>query len=286
MAFTAAQLPREDIYGGRKRVRVFREWIETLRVRRGGRALSILDFGCGTGASVTRPLADAGDRVHGVDSHAESIALASGRNPPPNLTFGTESTGDLVARGARFDVVVCSEVLEHTTTPADLLRDFHALLEADGLLFVTVPNGYGTFENLQRVDRLLHRVGVGQVVDHGAWLARAAYWRLRGRGTPPRPGQAPAYTAASPYLNMASTHVQFFRLPELRSLFAAAGFELEASRGRVLVCGPYVDFWSVFFPPFLLRLNDRLADRLPLRWAADWMFRLRRAAGASVPGGA
>jgi hypothetical protein len=82
------------------------------------------------------------------------------------------------------------------------------------------------------------------------------------------------------YLNTESEHVQFFRLGQIRRLFAAAGFAIAESRGKVVLCGPYADWWlqHLSFGGRTYRLNGDLADRLPLTWAAGWMFRLRRAA--------
>ena len=79
-------------------------------------------------------------------------------------------------------------------------------------------------------------------------------------------------------MNIDSPHLQFFRLPDLKRLFEETGFMLEDRRCRVVLCGPFVDFWA---PPFsfggwLYELNARLADRLPFAWSSDWMFLLRR----------
>ena len=79
-------------------------------------------------------------------------------------------------------------------------------------------------------------------------------------------------------LNRESPHVQFFRLPRLSELFGECGLRVAESRGRVMVCGPYADFWMWHLPfrESLMRANGNLADHLPLRWAAGWMFRLER----------
>jgi SAM-dependent methyltransferase len=258
----------EDAYGSVKRVLVFRGWMAELRATR-GRPLSVLDFGCGTGRGVSVPLAEAGDVVHGVDTHREAIARARAAHAAPNLTFSDESAEDLRRRGARFDVIVCSEVLEHLDDPGRCLRDLRALVAEDGRLLVTVPNGIGAYETLMRVRRALDRVGVGRAVDGVLAAAR----RLRG-------GRAPADAppaAEAPFLEHGG-HVQFFRLPRLRRLFAEAGWRIVESRGRTLVCGPYADFWIARLR--LHRLNNALADHLPLALAADWMFCARPAGAA------
>lgn len=268
----------ETSYGDVKRVKVFWEWLESFRARRGDIPLSILDFGCGTGVSVTLPLAQGEDCIHGVDMHEPSIVLAQKQNHMPNVSFCSESTKDLLTQGSQYDVIICSEVLEHIYNPADYLRDFHCLLVPDGLLFVTVPNGYGSFENLRRMEKILNRFGVGYMLDHLSWPARTLKWRLKGKGLPPCPGQPEPVPDRAAYLNLESGHVQFFSLQEITQLFTEAGFTVEISRGRTLLCGPYVDFWLRYFSlgGLLLRLNNDLADRLPLHWAADWMFCLRK----------
>ena len=250
----------EDSYGSVKRVAVFWEWSQPLREKRGG-PLSILDFGCGTGRGVSFPFARAGDVVHGVDEHALAIEHARRHPVSPNLTFGTETADDLRERNARFDVIVCSEVLEHLPDPARCLRDLRGLIVDDGLLFVTVPNGGGAYEVLTSVKKTLDRLGVNRLLDDVRGLAK----RVAGRA--PHPAADGADDA--PFFEHGG-HVQFFRLPRLRALFAETGWDLLETRGRTLLCGPYADFWVAWLS--LHTLNNALADRLPPRLAADWMF--------------
>jgi SAM-dependent methyltransferase len=40
---------------------------------------------------------------------------------------------------ARFDMVVCTEVLEHTLQPFDAVREIHRVLKPGGQLFLSVP---------------------------------------------------------------------------------------------------------------------------------------------------
>ena len=68
------------------------------------------------------------------------------------------------------------------------------------------------------------------------------------------------------FLNMDSTHVQFFRVRRLEMMFLQCGFTVLERRARTLLCGPYVDllFRLAPFAQALCRANNRLADALPV----------------------
>jgi SAM-dependent methyltransferase len=247
----------ETAYGIVKRLAVIEAWIAEVAGGRGRRRLRILDYGCGTGDHLTAPLARAGHEVLGVDAHAPSVAEARRRHRGPALAFRVGTLEDLLASGDAFDVVVCSEVLEHVDAPRPFLAGLRRLVAPDGVLIVTTPNGYGAFELLRGLERFLRRLGVHQL---GAALAGR-------RRTPARePG----------FLNADSPHVQFFRVAALETLFAGCGLRIRARRARSLLCGPYADHLFALGPAprTLFRANNRLADLFPFSWAADWMFLL------------
>lgn len=266
----------EDTYGVVKRIEVFRQWLETCR---NGRRLRVLDFGCGTGRWVTLPLAAAGDDVTGVDAHHPTIEAARRLAGSAPIRFATESANDLVHARQRYDIVIASEVLEHIHHPETVVDDFYRLLVPGGHLFVTVPNGYGPFENLRRIERVLRWLGIGHAIDGLAWLARILKWRLRSRpGWPPWPGSVGTSSCeGAGYLDFESGHVQFFRRRSFERMFQDRGFILEEVRGRTVLCGPYVDWVLPHLPgrDRWLRWNNELAERLPLEWTSDWMYRWR-----------
>ncbi len=265
----------ETSYGIVKRLETIESWTTAFAKRTGKRSLSILDYGCGTGDHVTYPLACRGHRLLGVDFHAASIDEASRRYRLPNLSFQVAEIDALVTAGQQFDLVVCSEVLEHLHEPLQFLQTVQRLLPAGGGLIITTPNGYGSFEWLSSLQKVLERTGL-----HG-FLRRVIHAGLRKpRSLPPAaglPGAAEAVPSAG-FLNMDSTHVQFFRVGRLERIFSQSGFRIVERRARTLFCGPYVDLlfrWAPF-EPALCRANNRLADALPFAWAADWMFLLER----------
>lgn len=266
----------ETTYGIVKRVRVFDAWLNQIRADQAANARTILDFGCGTGALVAVPLAARGDHIHGVDFHEPSIDLASQRNKQwPHLSFSTETTAQLIERQMQYDVIICSEVLEHLYTPAEMLQDFYILLAPGGWLFITVPNGYGSYEHLRRLEKRLNGFGPTALL---LGLARKLKAWLKNTKNASRPATPDGANTEIGYLNSESGHVQFFRLDEIKKLFTESGFSIEIARGRTLLCGPYVDYLAKLpFSRLFLKLNADIADHLPPRFAADWMFLLRKA---------
>ncbi|MCC2641429.1 MAG: protein of unknown function, putative Methyltransferase [Nitrospira sp.] len=265
----------ETSYGIVKRLGTVEAWTASVARRLKKPSLTILDYGCGTGDHVTYPLACLGHRVLGLDFHAASISEASRRYRSPNLSFKKGEIDELVKQGQQFDLIVCSEVLEHLHEPLQFLEAVSRLLPAGGGLIITTPNGYGSFEWLTSLQKALDRAGLHRFFRQVAHLClrkkpgvRTAQASTRGEGTVPSAG----------FLNMDSTHVQFFRVGRLEALFAQSGFTIVERRARTLLCGPYVDllFRLAPFEQALCRANNRLADALPFAWAADWMFLLER----------
>lgn len=107
----------------------------------------VLDVGCGNGV-ISRHLGKLGFNVLGIDISEQTIANARNLNTLPNVHFDVLSAEQLVAQGNTFDVIVCSEVLEHLQNPSSLLEVLHQSLKEDGILVVTVPNGTGPRELL------------------------------------------------------------------------------------------------------------------------------------------
>lgn len=105
----------------------------------------ILDVGCGNGL-ISLQLGQLGYNVKGVDISEKSIKKAIENNTFSNVSFEVVNAEELTIQNQRYDVVICSEVLEHLHEPDKLLKVLKNLLTEKGILIVTVPNGKGPRE--------------------------------------------------------------------------------------------------------------------------------------------
>lgn len=99
----------------------------------------VLDVGCATGY-LARALREQGCRVSGVEYDA--VAAAEAEPALDELVVGDLEQLDLndAFAGARFDVIVFGDVLEHLRDPLPVLRSVRDLLSPGGAVVISVPN--------------------------------------------------------------------------------------------------------------------------------------------------
>ena len=119
--------------GARHRRRIILELVQGLRFG------SILDAGCGPGELIDlfqRELP--GHELWGADFAPEVIEANRRRFPEAHFEVVDLQAGPL---DRRFDLVVCSEVIEHLPDPAAAFAHLAAMVEPGGHLLVTCPTG-------------------------------------------------------------------------------------------------------------------------------------------------
>jgi 2-polyprenyl-3-methyl-5-hydroxy-6-metoxy-1,4-benzoquinol methylase len=251
----------ENVAGHTKKVHLLRRALSALRSRR-GRGLRILDVGCGNGYAVTRFLAHPADRVLGIDMHEPSIRYAKQHFEEPGLEFQVQRVEKLSSQDRLFDVVVFADILEHVEQPEELLQSALHLLEPDGRVLVTIPNGYGPFE----VESAFSRQTIGKALLRLIDLAVALINKFILRGFWSKIATPPAL----PY-NLESEHIQFFTRKAFLKIAQNAGFTVVSSHNLSLFSGPFTNY---FFAPFesFCHWNSRIAERLPSAWVSAWFF--------------
>lgn len=116
-----------------------------------------LDVGCGAGV-ITILLARLSKRAIGIDASNTAIEFArelARRLRVKNVEF-REGNVESLKLDQRFDLIVCSEVIEHLSRPLLLLRDLHGLLRDDGVLILSTPCTFLPSRGEKHVDRMLY----------------------------------------------------------------------------------------------------------------------------------
>jgi 2-polyprenyl-3-methyl-5-hydroxy-6-metoxy-1,4-benzoquinol methylase len=105
-----------------------------------GESLYFLDVGCGTG-DYARALLERGRIVDAIDISESAVQEAVKRVPERLRSRFHARVGDFSQLGqrARYNGIICSEVLEHVQDDEALLRQLHTLLLPRGSLILSVP---------------------------------------------------------------------------------------------------------------------------------------------------
>jgi len=241
----------EDLWGYAKRLRFVRETIRATFPKRAPHSLTVLDVGCGNGSQLALPLAmKDGFQLTGLDTDSCSIEHARRlAGPRANIDFVCGSVDDLSSEKL-FDVVILSEVLEHLERPVDLLTTSARRMAVNGILIVTVPNGYGEFEIDSWIFRKLHLQSIVEALAEKREVLGATD-------------------------NQESGHIQFFTRSRLRRLFASAGLVSYREGAGSFLAGPIIG-QVLARSTRLVDWNARVTDHLPFIFASGWYFALRR----------
>ncbi len=103
--------------------------------------LALLDIGCG-GGLLSEPMARLGAQVTGADASDANIKTASlhAAQSGLDIDYRPITAEALAAEGARFDIILNMEVIEHVAAPPAFMQHCAALLNPGGIMFLATLN--------------------------------------------------------------------------------------------------------------------------------------------------
>ena len=121
----------------------------------------ILDYGSGAG-TIDLYLANKGHSVIGLDisdTAIESAKLSASKLNFKNVNFWTLKDGLKKIRKVKFDLVICTEVIEHIENDIELLKFLNSKLKRNGTIFLTTPSKNAPLYRLGLTNKFDLRVG-------------------------------------------------------------------------------------------------------------------------------
>lgn len=238
-----------------KRIEDFKrlEFIKQTIEQRGTEKLSVLDVGCGNG-NISRYIGSLGHSVVGIDASASSIKKAKSLNTLPNVIFMNIPAEELDEE-TKYDLIICSEVIEHLHIPSLVLKTLSTKLNEDGTLIITVPNGYGPRE-------LFITQPVQFIMKHLPSMFRVLnqFKKILGfKGT----------TLQSDAEDL--KHIQFFTKRSLINLATSNNLTLTTFRASNFFEGVFPYSILAKRSKLLQRLDCWMADQLPHQFASGFM---------------
>lgn len=179
----------------------------------------ILDLGCGTG-DVSKELKKHNHTIHGITISLEEKNLADEIIDKTYL-FNLENGLPKEVIENRYDLILCSHVLEHICYPSNLLNDIKKVMNINGKIIVCLPN---LMHYKSRIELLK---GNFNYEDSGIWDY---------------------------------THFRWYTFKSAEELFLKSGFEVEKKYVTVgLPFNSYLSFLPQWLKQIILKLLSKIS---------------------------
>ena len=157
------------------------------RIRRLAPGSRFLDVGCNVGSAVEAARLHGFNPCYGIDIDPESIELA--QNLYPLNDFRVCYVEQLLEANDKFDMIYCTEVLEHVPDANDFMDALRRLLKQSGILYLTTPDADHYSVRKKGVDwggirppeHLLYfgRRSVRKLMEKHGFKVRSIAWTLK-----------------------------------------------------------------------------------------------------------
>ncbi len=104
------------------------------------KTIKILDLGCGDGYLLNLLKQSGYKNLYGVDISKTRVKRALELTKLPNKHIVASLGEKTPFLPNFFDVIICSEVMEHIPKPDLLLKEIHRLLKDEGMFIISTPN--------------------------------------------------------------------------------------------------------------------------------------------------
>jgi len=162
---------------------------------------------------------------------------------------------------AEFDLLICSEVIEHFPDPFQLTWLPGYLLREGGMAIITVPNGYSLEE---RIRWFLSKTKIGNLIANFLSQRKIFQNKLH-------------------RLEEGSPHLYYFSFSQIKYFVLSSKLRLESIEPTA---GFFWDLYCLFFRflikgggavyQFLERLDQKLIRLVPLSFASGWLVVARK----------
>jgi SAM-dependent methyltransferase len=176
------------------------------------------------------------NRVTGIEGLSAAAVEACHRGIP---TIHADLATVIPLESARFDVVLCLDVLEHLLEPDHCLGEAHRILRQNGLLVVNVPNHFSLSGRINIVR--------GSGIDSARFFPNHSDWE--------------------------NPHVRFFRHASIVELIGRSGFRVDADWSGQF---PSIPIISKLHATRRSRIAQALAARVPELFAGGFLVISRR----------
>lgn len=136
----------------------YRNTIELLEPLLHKKNLNILDYGCGVG-TIDFYLASKGHKILGLE--VSKIAIQSCRHSAEAMGLNKFTKFESINKklDSKYDLILCSEVIEHVPNDSGLIKKLSTFLKRGGLILISVPSKNAPLYKLGLADRFDKKVG-------------------------------------------------------------------------------------------------------------------------------